>query len=85
MLPSSFFIGIRFPPHRSGFSEQGHIKNISFGCINMVDLGLAQFRRNKIFLDGIGMDPIIYFGQVPTDIPAKLLFFFIFKSLKFFY
>ena len=51
----------------------------------MVDLGFAQFRRNKVFLDGIGMNPVINFGQVPADIPAELLFFFIFKSLKFFY
>jgi len=51
----------------------------------MVDLEFAQFRRNQVFLDSIGMNTVVDLGKVPADIPAELLSFFIFKSLEFFY
>ena len=43
---------------------------------------LFQFRRNQIFLNGIGMYPIVDFGEIAPDIPAELPVFLIFEALE---
>lgn len=79
-----FFVRILVPLHGSRQTKKGHIQNIRFRSIDVVNLRFIQFRWYKVFLDGIGMDTVINFCQVAPDVPAKLFSLFVFQPLKFF-
>ena len=78
----SCFVWIRIPPHGSGHAEKSHVQDIRFRGINSVNLRFSQFVGDKIFLDDIGMNPIVDFGQIPPDVPTQLLFLFILQPLE---
>ena len=54
-------------PLLSGHAEQRHIQDIGFVGIDQRNLPRRQLWRNQIFLDGIGMNPIIDLGKVALD------------------
>ena len=44
----------------------------------------SEFRRDQILFDGIGMNPVVDFGQIAPDIPAELLALFVLEPLELF-
>ena len=67
----SFGIGIFGSPLHRRFSKEGHIKQIGFVGIHKVDLWFGQFRGNQVFLNGIGMNMVVYFGKCTLEVPIQ--------------
>jgi len=78
------FFGIFFPPLFGGLAEQRHVQNISFRGVNLAGLLFVQGARDQVFSDGIGVNAVVDFGKIATNIPTKLFLFLFFKALKLF-
>ena len=64
-------------------AEERHVQHVRLRGINQVGLARAQFRRHKVLLDRVGVDPVVDLGQIAPDVPAKLLEFLVLEPLKF--
>ena len=65
-------------------TKQRHIQNIGFVGIDQGNLTGGQLRRDQIFFDSIGMNPIIDLGKVALDVPTELFKFFRLEPLELF-
>lgn len=71
----AFEVGIGITPLFRCHAEHSHIQHIGFIGIYDTCLSLCNLGRYEIMLDGIGVDSIIYFGQLTFRRPAELLLF----------
>ena len=62
--------------------DRHHIQNIGFVGIDQGNLTGRQFRRDQIFFDSIGMNPIIDLGKVALDVPTELFHLLGLEELK---
>ena len=79
----SFEARVLLAPLFCTHAEQGHVKHIGFGCVYGIDLRLCQFRRDQVFLYGIGMNSVVDLCEIAPDIPAELPPLFLFEALEF--
>ena len=66
----SFEVGIGFSPLFCCHAEHSHIQHIGFIGIYDTRLSLCNLGRYEIMLDGIGVDTIVYLGQLTFRRPA---------------
>ena len=78
-----FEAGIGITPLLRGHSEHRHIKHIGFVGVNDACLGLCNFGRYKIVLDGIRMDPVVYFGKLSFGSPSYQFLLLFLQTLEF--
>ena len=78
----ALFAGIGVPPLPGRHTEQSHIQNIRLAGVDQADLLAGQFRGDQIGLNGIGVDTVIDFCQVPLDVPTELFLFIFLEPLK---
>lgn len=68
----AFEVRVGFAPFLCGHAKQRHVQNICFIGIDQRNLSGGQCLWDEIFLDSIGMYPVIDLGEISLDIPAKL-------------
>ncbi|MGP1667104.1 MAG: hypothetical protein ACTS5I_14615, partial [Rhodanobacter sp.] len=71
-------------PLLCGFPKQRHVQQVGLAGVDEVDLLRCQLRRYQPGFDGIGMQPIVDFGQVAADVPAQLFALGLFQALELF-
>src|SRR5579859_1865392 len=80
----AFVAGVGIAPRLCGDAEKGHVENIGLGGVDQIDLAGSKSWGDQILFDGIGMDAVVDFGEVATDVPAELLTLDILQALELF-
>lgn len=78
----AFEVGIGVTPLFRCHTEHSHIQHIGFIGIYDTCLSLCNLGRYEIMLDGIGVDSIIYFGQLAFRRLAELFLFLFLQALE---
>lgn len=73
-------------PFLRGHAKQGHVEQVGLGGVDETFLLAADLGRDQVFLDGVGMDEVIYLGEGALEVLGQLeaVVFLIFEALELF-
>lgn len=78
--------GVGSAPLAGGPAEEGDIEKIGFAGVSERGLLRGDFLRNKMSLDGVGVEAVVDLGQSAVEVPGerKVTVFLVLQPLKLF-